>query len=241
MKAMILAAGMGIRLRPYTDKTPKALIEVGGKTMLEHNIDLLTCNGFDEIIINIHHLAEQIKHFTEKISARKASITFSEETEKLLDTGGGVKNVRWFFDRQEPFVVINVDVLSDLNLKKVLDYHQQSASLATLAVRRRDSSRFLYFNESNLLCGWENFKTGEKKIIREEGKTKRFAFSGIQILEPSIFDFMPGKNVFSLIELYLNIGNMQRIKGFVDDDSLWFDIGDPEKLERARKSMNNKE
>src|SRR6056297_222422 len=207
MKAMILAAGTGSRLRPYTEYTPKALIEVGGKTMLEHNIDLLSCNGFDEIIINIHHLAEQIKHFTEKSFARKASITFSEETEKLLDTGGGVKNARWFFDKKEPFVVINVDVLSDLNLKEVLNYHQESASLATLVVRRRDSSRFLYFNESNLLCGWENVKTKERKIIRKDPKIKRFAFSGIQILEPSIFDFMPAKSVFSLIELYLNIGN----------------------------------
>jgi NDP-sugar pyrophosphorylase family protein len=235
MKAMILAAGVGSRLRPLTEEIPKALVKVGNKTMLENNIDWLASYGFDEIIVNVHHLAEKIKAFVKEKADLKASVTFSEEKNELLNTGGGLKQAGWFFDERDPFIVTNVDILCNLNLEKLLAFHKKTFSLATLVVRERESSRYLLFDESYRLCGWENIKTNEKKITLECQNIKRYAFSGIQIMSPEMFSYMPKKSIFSLIDLYLNVNSDVLVSGFLDTESDWFDIGNLEKLNNARR------
>lgn len=232
MRAMILAAGLGTRLRPLTDSTPKALIKIKGKTLLEIAINNLVKNGFDKIIINIHHHAQQVIDYINQ-NKFDAQITISDETNKLLDTGGGLKQASWFFNDGESFIVYNADVLSNIDLQKLYSSHEDSESIATLAVRKRESSRYLLFNSENILCGWENVKTNEKKIIRNDERLQQFAFSGIQILSPEIFTSMPDKDVFSLIDLYLKIGSQNEIKAFVDDESFWLDVGKPENLKAA--------
>jgi NDP-sugar pyrophosphorylase family protein len=184
MKAMILAAGLGIRLRPLTDKMPKALIKVEGKTLLERALLHLKANGISQVIINVHHLAPQIIKYLDINKNFGMKIAISDESDDLLDTGGGLDFASWFFDSQEPFVIRNVDVLSDLNLVKMLAFHRDGRALATLAVRNRETSRyFLFGKENNLLCGWENEKTGEKIIVRKEEQAPvKLAFSGIHVL-----------------------------------------------------------
>jgi len=226
MKAMILAAGLGTRLRPLTDTIPKALVTVKGKTLLEHSIRYLKSNGVSSIIINIHYLGEQIIDFLAEHDNFGSEIAVSDERDQLLDTGGGIRKAAWFFRENDPFIVYNVDVISDLDLAKVIDYHICSNALATLVVRKRETSRYLFFNMEMELSGWENKSTGERKITRkEQGELREFAFSGIQVLSPSIFPLMTDKGKFSLTELYLRLASTQIISGFIDNESYWLDVG----------------
>lgn len=239
MKAMIFAAGIGSRLRPVTDTRPKALVEVGGKTMLEHSILYLKKHGFDDIIINLHHFPEQIKSFLEKKKYFGIDITISDERDKLLDTGGGLKKVSWFFNDQ-PFLLYNVDILTNLDLNEFTAFHRQNNGMATLAVRERSSSRYLLFDEAHKLIGWENTQTREQKILEKTNLIYRRAFSGIHMINPSFFNKLPQKKTFSIIEAYLGIAKNTSIYGFTDNHSYWFDIGSLEKLEKARIFMNSK-
>jgi len=237
MKAMIFAAGIGSRLQPLTLKKPKALVEVGGKTMLEHTILHLKQYGIKRIVINIHHFAEQIKQFVYQHNAFGLEIVFSHETDQLLDTGGGLKKASWFFSTKEPFIVHNVDVLSNLDLHQLYHHHTRHHALATLAVRGRESSRYLLFDSGNRLCGWENLKKGEKKLIRPAAQYKRLAFSGIHVIDPALFQMMPNKKVFSITQTYLETGYKCMIQGFQEHDSWWFDVGNWENLQKARSFM----
>lgn len=223
---MILAAGLGTRLRPLTDKIPKALVTVKGKTLLEHSIRYLKRNGASSIIINIHHLGEQIIDFLAEHNNFGSEIAVSDERDQLLDTGGGLRKAAWFFRENDPFIVYNVDVISDLDLAKVMDHHMRSCALATLVVRKRETSRYFLFNPEMELSGWENKSTGERKITRQkQGELREFAFSGIQVLSPSIFKLMTENGRFSLTELYLRLSSNQRISGFIDNESYWLDAG----------------
>ena len=188
MKAMIFAAGIGSRLYPLTKKTPKALVEVAGKTMLEHTLLHLKDHGVNQVIINIHHFAGQIRQFVHDKGSFDMQITFSDETGRLLDTGGGLKKASWFFKESGPFIVHNVDVLSNLDLSALYRYHLDKKALATLAVRQRTSSRYLLFDHNRLLCGWENNKSGQQKMTRPVYQVEKLAFSGIQVINPALFD-----------------------------------------------------
>jgi len=233
MKAMLFAAGIGSRLQPLTNQIPKALVEVDGKTMLEHSIRHLVSFGFTEIIINLHHFPDKIKQTLKENDNFGAQISFSRENEALLDTGGGLKKAAWFFDKGS-FLAYNVDILSNMNLETFIHYHREHNALATLFVRERQSSRYLLFDEKNRLAGWENIKTGEKVITRNTDNYKRLAFSGIHAIHPEVLDDFPTKEVFSIIETYLHLSKQHDIIGFVDNQSYWFDIGNMEKLENAR-------
>ena len=223
---MILAAGLGTRLRPLTDTIPKALVKVKGKTLLEHSIRYLKSNGVNSIIINVHHLGEQIIDFLAEHDNFGSEIAVSDERDQLLDTGGGLRKATWFFRGNDPFIVYNVDVISDLDLAKVMDHHMRSNALATLVVRKRETSRYFLFNREMELSGWENRSTGERKITRkEQGELREFAFSGIQVLSPSIIPLMNEEGKFSLTELYLRLASTQRISGFIDNESYWLDVG----------------
>lgn len=238
MKALILAAGLGTRLKPLTDNKPKALIEVNGITLLEYAIKRISESGYNSIIVNVHHFAGQVIDFLNRKKFPGVEITLSDESNLLLDTGGGLKNVRWFFNDEKPFLIHNVDIISDINLTELYNHHIENNSVATLAVQKRKSSRYFLFDNNKYLCGWKNINTGEIRNSRlPEGEISEMAFSGIQIVEPEIFQLMPDKNVFSLVDLYLKIANKSRIAYFDHSNSLFLDLGRKEKLTEAEKIL----
>lgn len=238
MRAMILCAGLGTRLKPITDTIPKALVKVGNAELLEICIKNLKSQGISEILINVHHFANQIKNFLEENNNYSVNISISDETGKLLDTGGGLKNAAWFFDDGEPFLLHNVDVISSLNLKTLYDFHINSKALATLAVRERESSRYLLFNSENILCGWKNVRTNEIVSFANIESLKEFAFSGIHIIDPKIFSIMPDEDIFSIIDLYLEVMKSNNIFGYVDANSFWIDAGNPESLRLSEENYD---
>jgi NDP-sugar pyrophosphorylase family protein len=239
MKAMIYAAGLGTRLRPLTNFKPKALVEIKGITLLELTIARLKTAGFDEIIINVHHFAEQVKEFLKQKNNFNIHVEISEESEQLLDTGGGLKKASWFFDGNKAFLVYNVDVISDIDLKYLYNTAEQNHAIATLAVRERKTSRYLLFDDELNLCGWKNTKTGETKISKGElAGLLPYAFSGIQIINPAIFDLINESGKFSMIDLYLRLAADNNIKAFMHNDGYWLDVGKPESLDEAGKIIN---
>ena len=225
MKGMILAAGLGTRLKPFTDASPKALYPVGGMTLLEHAVNHLKSAGITDVIINVHHFADQIIRFILLNEGFGMNFAVSDERGELLETGGGVKKAAWFFHDPEYAVVRNVDVLSDLDLNKMAEAHRLSSALATLAVRDRVTNRYFLFDERMRLCGWENRKTGEKRISAACDHPRALAFSGIQILDPSIFPLITEEGKFSLTSLYLRLARNHRIEGYLDDGQIWEDAG----------------
>ncbi len=237
MRAMILAAGLGTRLQPLTHNLPKALVKIRDKTLLEIAINNLVRNGFDKIIINVHHFAEQVINFIGQNNF-DADITISDERDKLLDTGGGLKKASRFFKDGKPFLLYNVDIISNLNLQTLYQANKKSNSIATLIVRKRESSRYLLFNSGNILCGWKNIKTGELITSCNIDLLDEFAFNGIHIIDPKIFSLMPDDDVFSMIDLYLDIMRDNKIIAHIDNDSFWLDVGKPESLKIAEKNFS---
>lgn len=243
MKAMIFAAGLGTRLRPLTDHTPKALIPVAGKPMLEHVILRLKAAGFSDITINIHHLGEQIIDFLQAHQNFGTTIHISDERDFLLDTGGGIKKAMPFLEGTEPFLVHNVDILSDTDLAVLYRLHEKSGNDATLLVSPRPTSRYLLFDSTNRLRGWINKKTQQTKpddFCYQPAEVHEYAFSGIHVLSPSIFRYMTdarwaGK--FSIIDFYLQTCKEARIYGHPSTRLQLIDIGKPETLPLAESFL----
>jgi N-acetyl-alpha-D-muramate 1-phosphate uridylyltransferase len=225
MKAMILAAGLGTRLNPFTDLHPKALYVVNGKSLLEHAITHLKSAGIDDIIINVHHFADQIVEFIYLHDNFGLNISISHEAEELLETGGGLKKASWFFKNCNCAVIRNVDIISDLDLLQMAECHQNSKALATLAVRTRKTSRYFLFDEEMNLCGWENQKTGERIVSRVADHFNALAFSGIQIIDPGIFPEITETGKFSLTDLYIRLATTHKIKGYLEEGVVWKDVG----------------
>ena len=235
---MIFAAGLGTRLKPYTDTMPKALVPVAGSPMIEILIKHLILNGINDIIVNVHHFADQVISFLNQNNGFGANITISNETGLLLDTGGGLKNASWFFSDNQPFLVQNVDVVCDINYADLLESHTKNKAIATLAVSSRKTSRYFLFDSSMQLCGWENTKSQEIKMARPQTENlSKFAFSGIQIIEPAIFGYMQQQGKFSIIDSYLEIAATNKIIGFVHNPDYWVDMGKPEELLKAEKLL----
>ncbi len=236
---MILAAGFGTRLKPFTDAHPKALAKVNSKTILQRNIEYLSSFGIKNVIINVHHFANQIIEFIEINNGFGSNISFSDETNEVLETGGGIKKASWFFvEENEPFVVINVDILTNMNLEKMIIYHKKEKPLATLAVTSRKTSRYFLFDELDHLIGWENEKTGEKKMSRETNKYWQKAFSGIQIISPKIFKLIKMTGKFSMVDVYLELAKTQDISAFDHSNSKFIDVGKPESILKAEGIFN---
>jgi len=234
MRAMILAAGLGTRLRPLTDSIPKALIKIKGFTLLELQIKKLCSEGFDQIIINVHHFVKQIIEYLQQNNFFNCPITVSDESEKLLDTGGGLKKASDFFFDGKPFLIQNVDILSNINLKNLLKNHQDFSGIATFAIQDRKSERKFLFDEENILRGWMNKKTGDEIILPgSQLKFYPYSFSGIQIVDPKIFKYFPDKDIFSLVDLYLATAKTEKIFGFIHNEDEWLDLGKPENLNDA--------
>lgn len=236
MQAMILAAGLGTRLKPITDSIPKALVEVNGKTLLEIAIRKLIENDFRKIIINAHHFADKVKEFLDR-NTFAAEIIISDESALLLDTGGGLKYAQKYFD-DSPLLVHNVDIISNLNLKEFYQYHLSDDAVASLVVSKRMSSRYLLFNDDNILCGWEDVKKNEKTIVRDKDNLNQFAFNGIHILNPQIINQFPDEKVFSVIKAYLKLAETEEIQGYICNDIKWIDVGKIDSLEKAEKLLH---
>ena len=238
MKAMIFAAGLGTRLKPLTDHMPKALVPVAGKPMLEHVIQKLIAFGCDEIVINVHHFADQIIDFLKKKNNFGITIHISDETDMLLDTGGGIKKASSFFN--EPFLIHNVDILSNVDLKSLYEYHLTSGNDATLLVSPRKTVRYLLFDEENRLCGWVNKDTLQTKpegFVYQPEVQKEYAFSGIHIVSPTLFNYM-GENwtgKFPIMDFYLQTCQEARLGGYTKEDLQLIDIGKPETLAQAEE------
>lgn len=233
MKGMILAAGLGTRLKPFTEKHPKALLPVNGKTLLQRNIEYLQTYNVKGVIVNVHHFAAQIIDAIQQNDGWGSQVITSDETNMVLETGGGLKKAAAYLqDSSESFVLMNADILTDLNIDELKKIHQQSGALATLAVTERTTSRYLLFDENNVLCGWLNEKTGEQK-----GKTgNKKAFSGIHIISPKIFDHITEEGKFSMIDLYLRLAAEGcTINCYDHSDGLLLDVGKPESIAIAER------
>ncbi len=231
MQAMILAAGLGVRLRPLTDNIPKALVKINKRPLLEITIRKLIENDFRKIIINVHHFSDQIKKFLEE-NTFAADIIISDESDLLLDTGGGIKNARKYFDNS-PILIHNVDIISNLDLKEFYQYHITDDAVASLCVSKRMSNRYLLFNNNDILCGWQDVKKDEKIIARNNQELNQFAFNGIHILNPELIDSFPDEKVFSVIKAYLKAAETEEIVAYKCDDIKWIDVGKTENLQTA--------
>jgi len=240
MKAMIFAAGLGSRLKPLTDTMPKALVPVAGKPMLEHVILKLKATGFTEIVINIHHFGEQIIDFLQQNNHFGLTIHISDERDRLLDTGGGIKKARTFFEESgEPFLIHNVDILSDVDLRALYNDHLEHGGVATLLASKRQTVRYLLFDECKHLKGWINKDSLQVKpegTVYREGLYGEYAFSGIHVLSPEIYKYMDDvrwEGKFSIMDFYLSVCNQVDINGYLTDQLHLIDIGKPETLAKA--------
>lgn len=242
LNAMIFAAGLGTRLKPYTNSKPKALVELAGKSLLERAILKLKDLGVDRIVINVHHFADLIELFLTENNNFGLDIRISDERNELLDTGGGLKKARDLFIPNEPILIYNVDILSSIDLNQLIESHLKSEALVSMVMRKRESSRYLYFNNDNQLTGWKNCKTGETKVARSDmNQSHPLAFSGIHLVDFKLFDLIDENGKFSIIDLYLRLAKNEKMLAFADQSDLWFDLGKPEQLKKAEQIIGNYE
>jgi NDP-sugar pyrophosphorylase family protein len=248
MKAMILAAGLGTRLRPLTDDRPKALVEISGRTLLEITLSRLRKFGVSEVIINVYHFADMIVEYLKRNDNFGMRLEVSRE-EELLDTGGGLKKAAWFFKdsgghsgKETPFILHNVDVLSTIDLERMRQTHFETRALATLAVQDRETSRYLLFDERRELCGRRADRDQPPELVRPAQQMQTWAFSGIHIISPRLLAMMIEDGAFSIITTYLRLASQgEKILAFRADEYYWRDLGRPENLEQAAKDLKQKE
>jgi NDP-sugar pyrophosphorylase family protein len=239
MKAMVLAAGLGTRLRPLTDKRPKALVEIGGRTLLEITLSRLRDFGIREVIINVHHFAEMVVAYLKAHQNFGMHIEISRE-ELLLDTGGGLKRAGWFFladASHDPFLLHNADIVSTVDFARLVEFHHDRAALATLAVQERETSRYLLFDEFQL-CGRRAGQDGEPELVKPSSGWRALAFTGIHVISPAFLRMMNEDGAFSIIGTYLRLARAgENILGFPADDYYWRDLGRPEQVREAEEDF----
>ena len=232
MKAMILAAGLGTRFKPWTDSHPKALAMINGKSLLQRNIEFLQRSNIFSVVVNVHHFADQIIEEIDRNNGWGSQVKISDESDAVLETGGGLLKAGPLL-ADGPFVVINVDILTDLNLVEMIHYHTQLMPLATIAVSNRQTSRYFLFDHFHNLCGWRNTKTGEEKISRTSADAVEKAFSGIHIIDPRIFQLINFTGKFSMVDVYLDLAKSEIIKGFDHTGAKFIDVGKPDAVAKA--------
>ncbi len=238
--AMILAAGLGTRLKPWTDNHPKALAVVNGKSLLQQNILYLQKFGIRQVVVNVHHFASQVLDAVQAHNGWGSEVFISNESHEVLETGGGFLNAAPFFKQATTVVLMNVDVLTDLDLLKMLAYHNQQRPLATLASTSRQTARYLLFNPQNNLNGWVNTQTGQQKGELMGNETQK-AFSGIHIIDTSFFTLVKQQGKFSMIDAYLSLMNEFSIKSFDHSGGKFIDVGKPGSIVAAEELFNNAE
>ena len=234
MKAMIMSAGKGTRLGKITETIPKVLVGINGKSLLQIAVETCTRHGFDDIIVNVHHLAGMVEEEVRRLNKIGYRISVSDERDLLLENGGGLYKARDFFD-DNPFLVYNADIVTDLDLSDLYRFHLKKKGLATLAVRKRTGSRFLLVDSEGVLKGWCNIATGEKILADNAGENlTRVGFSSLQIIEPEIFRYMK-EGIYTVVNLYLELASSHKIYTLRHDDGYWFNVGTPEELEKVRE------
>jgi NDP-sugar pyrophosphorylase family protein len=244
MKAMILAAGLGTRLRPLTDDRPKALVEINGRTLLDITLSRLRNFGVSEVIINVHYFADMIPDYLKANDNFGMRIEVSRE-DVLLDTGGGLKKAAYFFlgdscRPEEPFIVHNVDVLSTIDLGRMVEFHTENQALATLAVQDRKTSRYLLFDDQHQLCGRQSF-SNQPELVRGCQQTLALAFSGIHVVSPRLLNMMTEDGAFSTITSYLRLAAQgEKIQAFRADQYYWRDLGTPENVAQAAQDLKQR-
>ena len=254
MKAMVLAAGLGTRLRPLTNDRPKALVEVCGRSLLEITLTRLRDFGIRDVIINVHHYADMVIDHVRAAGNFGMHIEFSRE-DVLLDTGGGLKKAAWFLSEngnrsddfgasataEDPFILHNVDVISTIDLQLMVEAHKNSGALATLAVQERKTSRYLLFNDQLELCGRRLVKEEKIEIVRPSQNIAELAFAGIHVISPRIFPLLKEDGVFSIIPAYLRLAAQgEKIQAFRADEYYWRDLGKPENIRQAEEDIKAK-
>ena len=245
MRAMILAAGLGTRLRPLTENRPKALVEVGGRTLLEITLARLRSVGISDVIVNTHYFAGMVREYLERNKNFGMNVALSDE-EVLLDTGGGLKKAAYFFLEQsasseEPFLLHNVDVISTIDFGQMLQFHTEHHALATLAVQDRKTSRYLLFQQDSELCGRRSASDSSVELVLPSQNVRALAFCGIHVISPRFLSMMTEKDAFSIIASYLRLAALgQKVIGFRADEYYWRDLGTPENVARAAEDLQQR-
>ncbi len=230
---MIFAAGLGTRFKPWTDHHPKALAPVNGKSLLQRNIEYLQRYGITEVVVNVHHFADQIEEAVHKAGGWGSNIHISDERNQVLETGGGLLKAAPLLEGPEPFVTINADILTDLDLYQLLQYHRSQEALISFGVTNRKTSRNFLFDQEHRLCGWTNTQTGEKRISIEKTLLQPLAYSCVVVFEPRVFSLIRQEGKFSLVDVYLDLARENRIMGFDHSGDRLVDVGKPESIAMA--------
>lgn len=230
MKAMIFAAGLGTRFKPWTDKHPKALALVNGKSLLQRNIEYLQQYGIKDVVVNVHHFAGQVLEAVRENNGWGSNIAFSDESGELLETGGGLMKAKGLLAGNEPFITLNADFLTNLNIFHLLDFHKERKALISFGITNRKSSRNFLFDDQNRLCGWRNSSTGEERISIEKPGLKPMAYSCVVVFEPVVFDLIPQRGKFSLVDSYLSLAAKYPIYGYDHSGDKLVDVGKPESV-----------
>jgi len=230
---MIFAAGLGTRFKPWTNLHPKALALVNGKSLLQRNIEYLQQYGIHDVIVNVHHFANEIYDAVKNNNGWGSNILISDETEKLLDTGGGLLKVKKWLGDKEPFVTINADILTNLDLNRLITFHKENNPLISMAVTSRKTSRYFLFNKNNRLCGWRNISTNEERISAKDENLVLKAYSCVVIFKPQIFSLIPFTGKFSLTDVYLELAPKHIILGYDHTGDKLIDVGKTENIEVA--------
>jgi MurNAc alpha-1-phosphate uridylyltransferase len=228
--AIIFSAGLGTRFKPWTDKHPKALALVNGRSLLQRNVEYLQQYGITDVVVNVHHFADQVVDAVKKNKGWGSHVIFSDERNEVLETGGGLIKAKELFKAGERIVSCNVDILTDLNLSKLIAFHDQHKPLISFAVTNRKTSRYFLFDDNNRLCGWRNTKTGEEKIVIHKSTLTQKAYSCVVVFEPEIFSLMAFRGKFSLVEVYLALAADHLILGYDHTGDKFVDVGKPENI-----------
>lgn len=230
MKAMIFAAGLGTRFKPWTDSHPKALAMVNGKALLQRNVEYLQQYGIKDVVVNVHHFSDQIINAVNENNGWGSKVIISDETNEVLETGGGLLKAKLLLQNDQPFITLNADFLTDLNLNNLLAFHKEKKGLISFGITSRKSSRNFLFDENNRLCGWENTLTGEKRISIDKPNLRPMAYSCVVVFEPIIFDLIPQRGKFSLVDTYLSLAAQYTIYGYDHTGDKLVDVGKTESV-----------
>lgn len=235
MKAMIFAAGLGTRFKPWTDKHSKALAMVNGKSLLQRNVEYLQQYGITDLVVNVHHFADQVIEAIKQHDGWGSKIVISDERDELLETGGGLLKAKQLLESNQPFLTLNADILTRLPIDALLDHHHQQQALISLAVSHRESSRNFLFDEHMKLCGWQNNKTGEEIIVNNHQPLLPMAYNCVAIFEPAVFELIPQRGKFSLTTTYLSLAEKHIVSGFDCSRDAFIDVGKPESVAEAER------
>jgi MurNAc alpha-1-phosphate uridylyltransferase len=230
LKAMIFSAGLGTRFKPWTDKHPKALAKVNGKSLLQRNIEYLKQYGIRDVIVNVHHFGDQIIDEVKRNNGWGANVVISDETDKVLETGGGLLKARELFNPGEKFITCNVDILTDLDLTKLINFHEKHKPLISFGITSRKTSRNFLFDRNDRLCGWINTITGEQRISIDSKNLIQKAYSCVVVFEYDVFRHMPLTGKFSLTDMYLDLARHHTILGYDHTGDKWIDVGKTESI-----------